>query len=363
MYRGMFDLTFKHSIFVDILLGLFLFLNIAEAYSQYNNDLIVNATVTIDDFVITRITPDGAIQRRINYQGICAIETIVDWGATTVTLREITLNKKRKRLQLIYEGDTLTDCMEKKLIDGKNNICRQNNDDNFWTGDVIEKFETFKNVDKDYQLSQPSSELMWWLNSTNDLVRECHRMRSVIRNQLLKQHFQQGTMNNDYSLYEERKNSTEILKKKHGNDNRNKNRRRRRELFLMPGTQWCGRGSRATKYTNLGGFSKADACCRKHDTACPFYIPAFESRYGLFNLGITTLMHCTCDERFRACLKMARTSSANLIGKIFFDYTQTKCFILKPNKVCLRTSWWGKCERYKYRKQAILRKNIAYSRG
>lgn len=105
------------------------------------------------------------------------------------------------------------------------------------------------------------------------------------------------TMNNDYSLYEERKNSTEIVMKKHGIGNRNKNRRRRRELFLMPGTQWCGRGSRATKYTNLGGFSKADACCRKHDTACPFYIPAFESRYGLFNLGITTLMHCTCDER------------------------------------------------------------------
>lgn len=82
--------------------------------------------------------------------------------------------------------------MEKKLIDGKNNICRQNNDDNFWTGDVIEKFETFENVDKDYQLSQTSSELMWWLNSTNDLVRECHRMRSVIRKQLLKQHLQHG---------------------------------------------------------------------------------------------------------------------------------------------------------------------------
>lgn len=80
MYQGMFDLTFKHSIFVDILLGISLFLNITEAYSQYNNDLIINATVTIDDFAITRITPDGAIQRRINYQGICAIETIVDWG-------------------------------------------------------------------------------------------------------------------------------------------------------------------------------------------------------------------------------------------------------------------------------------------
>lgn len=63
---------------------------------------------------------------------------------------------------------------------------------------------------------------------------------------------------------------------------------------------------------------------------------------------------------FRACLKRARTSDANLVGKIFFNVVQTKCFILKPNKKCVRTSWWGKCEKFKVVKQAILRDNLPY---
>lgn len=66
---------------------------------------------------------------------------------------------------------------------------------------------------------------------------------------------------------------------------------------MIPGTQWCGRGDRATKYTNLGGFGMADACCRKHDTSCPFHVPAFETRYGVFNWRISSMMHCACDER------------------------------------------------------------------
>lgn len=158
---------------------------------------------------------------------------------------------------------------------------------------------------------------------------------------------------------------------------------------MIPGTQWCGRGHRATKYTNLGGFGTADACCRRHDTACPFFIPAFETRYGFFNWGISSMMHCACDERywtsitfkhyptknlnrnqtyhffyhlcrFRTCLKMAGTASANFIGKIFFDVLRTKCFILKPQKVCTKWSWMGKCQHYEYRKQAHVRDNVPY---
>lgn len=88
-----------------------------------------------------------------------------------------------------------------------------------------------------------------------------------------------------------------------GKQSRSRNRTRR-ELFMIPGTQWCGRGHRATKYTNLGGFGMADACCRKHDTACPFYIPAFETRYGVFNWRISSMMHCACDERLVKLLNM-----------------------------------------------------------
>nr|CAH7722925.1 unnamed protein product [Callosobruchus chinensis] len=68
-------------------------------------------------------------------------------------------------------------------------------------------------------------------------------------------------------------------------------------MFLVPGTKWCGKGYSADKYTRLGGFSRTDRCCRKHDLACPFWIGAFETKYGLFNWRMNTLMHCNCDER------------------------------------------------------------------
>ncbi|PNF23954.1 hypothetical protein B7P43_G10045 [Cryptotermes secundus] len=77
-------------------------------------------------------------------------------------------------------------------------------------------------------------------------------------------------------------------------------RRRKRELMdllRVPGTKWCGKGRTAHKYTHLGGFGKADKCCRVHDTSCPVFISAFEEKYGLFNWRINTIMHCTCDER------------------------------------------------------------------
>lgn len=64
--------------------------------------------------------------------------------------------------------------------------------------------------------------------------------------------------------------------------------------------------------------------------------------------------------RFRTCLKMAGTASADFIGKIFFDVLQSKCFILKPQKVCVKRSWWGKCQHHEYRKQAYVRDNVPY---
>ncbi|KAH1026247.1 hypothetical protein HUJ05_010794 [Dendroctonus ponderosae] len=199
------------------------------------------------------------------------------------------------------------------------------------------------------------------------------------------------------------------------------------DIFRVPGTKWCGKGYSADKYTRLGGFSKTDRqvsltsifiqhlhqsltvmgitlihislrCCRKHDLSCPFWIGGFETKYGLFNWRINTLMHCNCDERtlskiktkgatreraglvkrhagsislpsqeapnapvivgrFRACLKTVGTSDANLVGKLFFNVVQTKCFVLKPKKRCVRTSWWGNCEKHKMVKQAVIKNN------
>lgn len=54
---------------------------------------------------------------------------------------------------------------------------------------------------------------------------------------------------------------------------------------------------------------------------------------------------------------MADSADATMVGKLFFNIIQTKCFILKAEKVCVKYSWWGKCERYGKRKRAILKDN------
>ncbi|KAJ8946341.1 hypothetical protein NQ318_004231 [Aromia moschata] len=80
------------------------------------------------------------------------------------------------------------------------------------------------------------------------------------------------------------------------------------ELFRIPGTKWCGKGYSAEKYTRLGGFSKTDRCCRRHDLSCPFWIGGFETKYGLFNWRVNTLMHCNCDERINMCKKASESN-------------------------------------------------------
>ena len=86
-------------------------------------------------------------------------------------------------------------------------------------------------------------------------------------------------------------------------------RRRRDVMFLarMPGTQWCGAGSRANSSNDLGGHQTADSCCRMHDTACPYYIERFTENYGVYNWRAYTLNHCDCDERYVSKKRSSRT--------------------------------------------------------
>ncbi|CAL7949562.1 unnamed protein product [Xylocopa violacea] len=293
---------------------------------------------------VTRILQDGELERVIRLPGICAKETVVNWGDTDVALRQVWLLESARNLQLIYEGDTLTDCVDEKFANGDESSCTSSahSDGDYNDRVSVELFD----VDGQEVSSRIPQDLSW-LSSTAELRHRCSHTRNRARNQLMAQHRRRK-----YSKF---LNGT-------GNSHRQRRgkSRSRRDLLMIPGTQWCGRGHRATKYTNLGGFGTADACCRRHDTACPFFIPAFETRYGLFNWGISSMMHCACDERFRTCLKMADTASANFIGKIFFDVLRTKCFILKPQKVCTKWSWSGKCQHHDYRKQAHVRDNVPY---
>ncbi|KAG7203330.1 hypothetical protein KM043_010418 [Ampulex compressa] len=307
-----------------------------------NSSFQPNGVISTHGISVTRILPDGELERVIRWSGICAKETIVDWGDTDVALRQVWLQDTGRKLQLIYEGGTLTDCVDEELAEGDERSCLSSaRYDDYDDEASIEVFEL--DAEDASRIPQDLS----WLSSTSDLRHRCDHVRARTRNQVIAQHRRRK--------YAKLMNGTGGVRKQ-----RRGRSRARRELLMIPGTQWCGRGHRATKYTNLGGFGVADACCRRHDTACPFFIPAFETRYGLFNWGISSMMHCTCDERFRTCLKMAGTASANFIGKIFFDVLQTKCFVLKAEKVCVKHSWWGKCLHHEYRKQAYVRDNVPY---
>ncbi|BFG00887.1 acidic phospholipase A2 PA4 [Drosophila madeirensis] len=140
--------------------------------------------------------------------------------------------------------------------------------------------------------------------------------------------------------------------------------RKRRHLsdwLIAPNTRWCGRGNLANgTYNDLGGASMADKCCRKHDH-CQLWIDGMSTRYDLFNYRPYTLSHCSCDRRFRTCLKMAGDEAANAIGKLFFNVVQTQCFSLRVETVCLERGAGagssGQCLREDLRQKAVLRSN------
>ncbi|KAG8232074.1 hypothetical protein J437_LFUL011621, partial [Ladona fulva] len=85
--------------------------------------------------------------------------------------------------------------------------------------------------------------------------------------------------------------------------------------FVAPGTYWCGAGTSARSYNDLGGHGSADRCCRNHDH-CPALIPGFETRHGLLNARPFTISHCGCDERRkREVLDVMRIPGTKWCGK------------------------------------------------
>ncbi|XP_054155575.1 uncharacterized protein LOC128954037 [Oppia nitens] len=136
-------------------------------------------------------------------------------------------------------------------------------------------------------------------------------------------------------------------------------RNKRADLLVYPGTNWCGKGSTSMSFEDLGQHSFADRCCRDHDY-CKYTIGPFSWKYHLFNYRFHYVSHCSCDERFRSCLKLADTGAANLVGKLFFNVMQTKCFMFRTDQVCSERSWWGRCLTNKRKKRAFFRNGVKY---
>eukprot|EP00092_Neocalanus_flemingeri_P025879 GFUD01028046.1.p1 GENE.GFUD01028046.1~~GFUD01028046.1.p1 ORF type:complete len:216 (+),score=53.79 GFUD01028046.1:43-690(+) len=133
-----------------------------------------------------------------------------------------------------------------------------------------------------------------------------------------------------------------------------------KDAIRMPGTNWCGKGWRADSAKSMGGYAGADRCCRHHDLGCPISIEPGQTRYGLTNVRIHTVMHCSCDQRFRSCLKMARTQAADIVGNLFFNVADIPCFVFSKAKVCSARNWWGRCTSEQEKHSAVWRKPLPY---
>ncbi|XP_013774218.1 phospholipase A2-like [Limulus polyphemus] len=118
--------------------------------------------------------------------------------------------------------------------------------------------------------------------------------------------------------------------------------------LFTKGTKWCGPGNVSKGYDDLGKKAKTDMCCRDHDT-CDDFMTAGETKHGLTNNAKYTRLNCKCDEEFRKCLTSVNTSTAQAVGKFYFNVVQNKCYKLDYLQIkCL--SWGGlfkrSCQEY-----------------
>ncbi|KAM4707222.1 group 3 secretory phospholipase A2-like [Discoglossus pictus] len=129
---------------------------------------------------------------------------------------------------------------------------------------------------------------------------------------------------------------------------------------MMPGTLWCGAGSVAENYTNLGIFHGADVCCREHDF-CSHQIQRFEFQYGIRNYRLHTISHCDCDQGFRSCLQSINDTMSALIGIMYFNILEMPCFTLREEEQCVEWHWWGGCKSTGLVPTAELQKQAAFN--
>ncbi|GAB0092140.1 hypothetical protein DMENIID0001_071110 [Sergentomyia squamirostris] len=284
-----------------------------------------------ENFLITDHLADGEFERRISFNGLIGKQTSISQTTKSLSLWQLT--DGNLFLQFIYSSDDkIIDC---EYIREKHHI---HDFISKFNGDVtMAKSHNFTNDHHHHQSALPTvtkHEFRDFLDnnaippsyqmafddaddfeSVNEIARKSERfsMRNFsyvelrdlqdipsdllplmditsITEQCNQRHeeLQRIVGGIDSDDEEIRRNSTEHL---------NRKRRDLSSVLMIGNTKWCGRGFTATKYTDLGGFSKADRCCRQHDKSCPFWVSGFETKYGIFNWAVGTISHCKCDYR------------------------------------------------------------------
>ncbi|XP_076010124.1 uncharacterized protein LOC143003393 [Genypterus blacodes] len=135
---------------------------------------------------------------------------------------------------------------------------------------------------------------------------------------------------------------------------------RRKRAWIFPGTLWCGTGSKAIGYEQLGMFESTDKCCREHDH-CKHIIHSFTVKYGVFNPNFYTVSHCDCDQRFQQCLLGVNDTISSMVGYSFFNILRVPCFVLTQQRRCTEMYWWGMCKVAKEAPYAIFKNSLPYN--
>uniref|UniRef100_A0AAY3ZUI0 phospholipase A2 n=1 Tax=Denticeps clupeoides TaxID=299321 RepID=A0AAY3ZUI0_9TELE len=135
---------------------------------------------------------------------------------------------------------------------------------------------------------------------------------------------------------------------------------RAKRSWVAPGTLWCGTGSAARHYGELGMFEHVDRCCRDHDH-CNHTIPAFAVNFGVFNGNLFTISHCDCDRRFRECLFNVNETISHMVGYTFFNILKLPCFEFSQKQYCTKLNWWGMCTETQMVPHAIFQTPTAYN--
>ncbi|TGZ72262.1 hypothetical protein CRM22_002195 [Opisthorchis felineus] len=96
-------------------------------------------------------------------------------------------------------------------------------------------------------------------------------------------------------------------------------------------TNHCGPTPESGQDAPLGPEWETDQCCYQHDR-CKWVVGPGEYKYGITNLHIGPLMHCSCERRFYRCLVNAATSTAKMVGFVYFSMYSPRCFYFRDRK-------------------------------
>ncbi|XP_009463451.1 PREDICTED: protein PROCA1, partial [Nipponia nippon] len=132
--------------------------------------------------------------------------------------------------------------------------------------------------------------------------------------------------------------------------------------LTSPGTLWCGAGSNADVYEQLGEHRDTDRCCRDHDH-CQHVIHPFTARYGYRNLRWHTISHCDCDRRLKECLRQVNDTASRVVGQAFFNVIQVPCFEFAYKEECVEPYLYVWCKAYNTVVVAVPREPVLYEFG